>query len=106
MSGSWKCALLFSVYPAVDKLFVSHPSTPYFQAAAGAAAAAAAAFGGEVVLPDGPAAGAGSDIVEEEEEEEEEWTGDPNNRPIWKLPVVSRVRYSSCYNALFPHENR
>lgn len=28
----------------------------------------------------------------EEEEEEEEWTGDPNNRPIWKFPVVSRVR--------------
>ena len=28
---------------------------------------------------------------EEEGEEEEEWTGDPNNRPIWKFPVVSRV---------------
>lgn len=29
------------------------------------------------------------------EEEVEEWTGDPKNRPIWKFPVVSRVRNSS-----------
>lgn len=53
-----------------------------------------------MVLPDGAAAGTGSERGEEqdeedeedEDEEEEEWTGDPNNRPIWKFPVVSRVR--------------
>lgn len=80
-----------SVCASVNRLF--HPSTPTFQAAA---AAAAAAFGGEIVLPDGTADGAETEIVEEEEDEEdeEEWTGDPNNRPIWKFPVVSRVRYN------------
>ncbi len=42
---------------------------------------------------DGPPEGAGTDEIDDEEEEEE-WTGDPKNRPIWKFPVVSRVRKS------------
>lgn len=47
-----------------------------------------------MVAPDaGDAAEATSFLdVEEDEEEEDEWTGDPKNRPIWKFPVVSRVR--------------
>ena len=49
------------------------------------------------MAPDGLPAGAEivtTDDEAEEEEEEEEWTGDPKNRPIWKFPVVSRVRKS------------
>ncbi|CAM9939492.1 unnamed protein product [Ectocarpus sp. 13 AM-2016] len=56
---------------------------------------AAASFAGESAQRDQENAGTEKAIEDDElgegVEEEEEWTGDPNNRPIWKFPVVSRV---------------
>lgn len=65
---------------------------------------------GEPAAETGGAGGEGKDREKEEEggkeedegekEEEGEWTGDPNNRPIWKFPVVSRVSRSCCARAM------
>lgn len=39
--------------------------------------------------------GDGDDENDDGEDEEDEWLGDPNKRPIWKFPVVSRVSWGS-----------
>lgn len=57
---------------------------------------AAASLGGEVLQRHQDDAGTEKAIEDDEPggggEGEEEWTRDPNSRPIWKFPVVSRVR--------------
>lgn len=63
------------------------------------AATAAATFDGGVVTSDEAGTIETRPMLEDEEDKEDdeaEWTGDPNNRPIWKFPVVSRVRTSEC----------